>query len=106
MMITSIAFLLVTMFAALALAVAVPFAIQRYLRGLEFPGTARWIGSIVVHAVILGVFGFVLGFFGPIVVTPDANQGPLQGIFITGPLGILLGAGIGSYRSFRAPADP
>ena len=33
---------------------------------------------------------------GPIVFTPQANQGPLLGIFITGPLGFLLG-GIGGF---------
>ena len=33
---------------------------------------------------------------GPMVFAPDANQGPLLGIFITGPLGTLLGA-IGGF---------
>ena len=31
-------------------------------------------------------------FFGPIMVDPGANQGPLLGIFIIGPLGVLAGA--------------
>ena len=42
-------------------------------------------------AVICGGLGFVIGFFGPIIVAPDANQGPLLGIFITGPGGAMLG---------------
>lgn len=40
---------------------------------------------------VLGGIGFVLGFFGPLVVAPDANQGPLLGIFITGPAGFVVG---------------
>ena len=101
MPIVSILFLLAFVCAVIGFSVAVPFAIQRYLRGLEYPGTVRLIGSIVVYAVILGVIGFVLGFHGPMILTPDANQGPLLGIFITGPLGVLLGIGIGCFRAFR-----
>lgn len=52
----------------------------------------RWI-------IIVGGFGFVVGFFGPMIFAPGANQGPLLGIFITGPLGILFGAG-GWFLSF------
>jgi hypothetical protein len=50
-------------------------------------------------AVILGGIGFSIGFFGPMVFTPEANQGPLLGIFITGPLGALVGAIGGSIAS-------
>lgn len=42
-----------------------------------------------------GLIGFVGGFFGPMLLAPDANQGPLLGLFITGPGGTLLGALIG-----------
>jgi hypothetical protein len=41
----------------------------------------------------VGALGFCGGFFGPIIFTPGANQGPLLGIFITGPLGFI-GGGI------------
>jgi hypothetical protein len=42
------------------------------------------------------------GFFGPIVLAPEANQGPLLGIFITGPLGFLLGFVLGyGYAALR-----
>ena len=34
---------------------------------------------------------FLIGFVGPLIVAPHANQGPLLGIFITGPAGLLLG---------------
>jgi hypothetical protein len=32
------------------------------------------------------------GFLGPMILAPEANQGPLLGIFITGPLGLVVGA--------------
>ncbi len=57
-------------------------------------------------ALIVGAIGFCGGFFGPLVFAPEANQGPLLGIFITGPLGSLLGA-IGGFvydRSRHSPA--
>ena len=39
--------------------------------------------SVLVGALATGGIGFVLGFFGPILLRPEANQGPLLGIFIT-----------------------
>lgn len=48
--------------------------------------------SVVWGALVTGVVGFSAGFFGPIIFTPNAHQGPLLGILITGPLGVLLGA--------------
>ncbi|HKC93539.1 MAG TPA: hypothetical protein VKB81_05910 [Nitrospira sp.] len=47
--------------------------------------------TILSGAMTVGAIGFCGGFFGPIVFTPEANQGPLLGIFITGPLGFILG---------------
>jgi hypothetical protein len=42
--------------------------------------------------IILGAAGFAAGFFGPMLFVPDANQGPMVGIFISGPAGAALGA--------------
>jgi hypothetical protein len=50
---------------------------------LEAPGW-KWVG-------FLGGIGFAVGFFGPMILVPEANQGPMVGIFITGPGGALLG---------------
>ena len=47
--------------------------------------------SAVQGGCLLGAIGFAGGFFGPLIVAPEANQGPLLGIFITGPLGFLAG---------------
>ena len=46
-------------------------------------------------AAVLGIVGFVSGFIGPMILAPEANQGPMLGIFITGPGGALLGAILG-----------
>ncbi len=42
--------------------------------------------------LIVGGIAFLAGFIGPMIVRPDANQGPLLGIFFTGPLGFIVGA--------------
>ena len=41
---------------------------------------------------IVGGIGLLLGFVGPLVVSPKANLGPLLGILLTGPLGFVVGA--------------
>jgi hypothetical protein len=51
------------------------------------PVTAMFLGALITGGV-----GFCGGFFGPLIFAPEANQGPLLGIFITGPLGVVLGA--------------
>jgi hypothetical protein len=48
--------------------------------------------SVLLGALVTGGIAFSAGFFGPILFAPGANQGPLLGIFITGPLGFILGA--------------
>lgn len=65
--------------------------------GMSGPA-ARIARRIFGPALILGGIGFVVGFVGPIILTPDANQGPMLGIFITGPLGFVVGLGIGVVR--------
>jgi hypothetical protein len=56
---------------------------------------------VLMTAVVVGGVAFAAGFFGPIIFTPEANQGPLLGIFITGPLGFVFGMGIGVWREAR-----
>jgi hypothetical protein len=40
-----------------------------------------------------------VGFFGPMIFSPQANQGPLLGLFITGPLGFVAGGVAGLIYS-------
>lgn len=59
------------------------------------------IATIFRWGVIVGLIGFVGGLVGPIIFTPDANQGPLLGMFITGPVGLVLGLVFGFVLSLR-----
>lgn len=81
---------------ALAAVVAVGAAAFVWTRA-GVPG--GFLSSVGTGAIVTGTIAFVAGFFGPILLMPGANQGPLLGIFITGPLGFLLG-GIGGAVSW------
>lgn len=59
------------------------------------------IGAALVGGLLVGGIGFVLGFIGPMVFAPEANQGPMLGIFITGPLGFVAGAIGGAIKFAR-----
>lgn len=52
--------------------------------------------AIISSALILGGLFFTVGFLGPMVFAKDTNQGPLIGVFIAAPLGVITGA-IGGY---------
>ena len=71
-------------------------------------GVATWIASVLYGAIVLGAIGFASGFFGPMILAPAANQGPLLGIFITGPLGMIVGAvgGLVYALAWRKPQSP
>lgn len=65
---------------------------------------ARWqerVRRAMRPALLLGAIGFAAGFFGPMILRPGANQGPMLGIFITGPGGFLLGLLYGTVREWR-----
>jgi hypothetical protein len=51
--------------------------------------------QVVLRAVIMGGVAGACGYLGPIYLDPRAAQGPLFGIFFSGPLGVLLGACLG-----------
>lgn len=66
------------------------------VRILSWEGAAirkatRIIFVALVSGLVMGLAGFTLGFFGPLILAPHSNQGPLLGIFVTGPLGFLIG---------------
>jgi len=50
---------------------------------------------IVLCTILAGGICFAGGFFGPILLTPKNNLGPLFGILITGPIGVSSGPAIG-----------
>lgn len=90
---------------------AIPILVLFGLRGLTFlipiiaavaAGRYVWLHAdempnhlpayIFYGAILFGGTGFAAGFLGPMVLAPEANQGPLLGIFVTGPAGVVIGA--------------
>lgn len=67
------------------------------------PVPSRWHRheNALGFALFVGGIAFAIGFFGPMVFTPGANQGPMLGIFITGPFGLLVGVVWGVARAVR-----
>ena len=72
-------------------------------------GSAMLGRSVAIGALLVGGIGFFAGFFGPMIFAPHSNQGPMLGIFITGPLGVILGGVGGAIRYYsrrrRGPAE-
>ncbi|HUK22685.1 MAG TPA: hypothetical protein VLV45_14175 [Gemmatimonadales bacterium] len=79
-----------------AVPVAVVWAIVRH-----GPFRSRWWRGerVLGFALAIGAIAFLAGFVGPMVLAPSANQGPLLGIFITGPVGLLVGLVWGLARA-------
>ena len=63
------------------------------------------LASAVCTALLLGSIGFVVGFFGPMLIAAlvgsEANLGPLWGIFILGPGGAILGFFVGAFVGYK-----
>jgi hypothetical protein len=57
----------------------------------HIPEERRRMAFTLMAGVIVGSIAFGAGFFGPIVLDPGGNQGPLFGIFISGPVGFFIG---------------
>lgn len=55
-------------------------------------------------ALFVGAVSFLAGFIGPMILAPGANQGPLLGIFYTGPLGTMVGLIWGLIRAAQRRA--
>jgi hypothetical protein len=60
---------------------------------ISVPSTIR---LLLRCALILGLIGFAAGFFGPMVLNPESNLGPIIGILFSGPCGALVGAVLGA----------
>lgn len=63
-------------------------------------------GWTVLWGAVLGSTGFAAGFFGPLLLQPGSNQGPLLGIFFTGPLGVVGGLILGAIFSGMRRRQP
>ncbi len=56
--------------------------------------------QVAIWAFVLGCTGFICGYYGPIILNPGANQGPLFGIFISGPISLFVGIFLGLVAGF------
>lgn len=83
--------LLVTVLAMVALAIFASVLRPALVQALRWGGT-------------LGACALVLGMGASVVMDPGANQGPLLGVFVTGPLGFLVGAAAGFLRALHPAA--
>jgi hypothetical protein len=74
-----------------SLIVHLPFFVWRsVLKNRSGPRLIAYSSFSLALVIGLGLIGFVAGFFGPIEHS-SSSQGPLLGIFITGPLGAITG---------------
>jgi hypothetical protein len=65
-----------------------------------------WKGeNFVGFGLTIGMIAFLAGFVGPMLFG-GGNQGPLLGIFYTGPIGTAVGLVWGSLRAGRRRRDP
>lgn len=67
---------------------------------LAFFGTF-FIVWMLMLVMPLGGLGFMAGCFGPMIFAQEANQGPMLGLFITGPAGVVIGAIAGALYARR-----
>ena len=79
-----------------AILIVIAFYLLWYAVLGHLPSERAKLARTLVIALIIGAIGLVGGYVGPLIVTPGANQGPLLGIFITGPIGFVLGS-IGGF---------
>lgn len=87
----------VSILIVLVLILAYRYGVFGHRQKLDFAAQMR----VALLAIGLGGAGFIVGFFGPILFFPEANQGPLLGIFITGPLGFFFGLVWGLWREHQ-----
>ena len=66
----------------------------------HIPHARMRMAHVLIGAAAVGGVSFAAGFFGPIQFMPHANLGPLLGIFVTGPIGFVLGGVLGAVYSW------
>jgi len=66
------------------------------------------VSHILIGGFVIGGISFFAGFFGPMISAPGANQGPLLGLFITGPIGFVVGLIAGGiyWKIKRVKSEP
>jgi hypothetical protein len=65
--------------------------------GSSTPQIPDPVPKVVLWTLVIGTVSFGAGFAGPLLLS-TSNLGPLLGIFVTGPLGFLVGGVVGALR--------
>ena len=68
-------------------------------RGAGKPPARILILSASHWALWIGLPFFLVGVLGPLILMPGSNIAPILGFLVTGPLGVLIGAAIGTVRA-------
>lgn len=90
-------------YGALLLALATAVLVWRCTAGSS-SSIAR---SVAVGALITGSVGLAAGLLGPLLLAPETNHGVALGLFLTGPLGFVLGGlGGGVFWLLRRQEPP
>ena len=61
--------------------------------------------SVIKGGLIGGITGVLIGFIGPILLTPNSPQGPLLGVVFTIPIGFVLGILGGAFYGSRKASN-
>jgi hypothetical protein len=66
----------------------------------------KWIARPLIWAIVLGFVGLIFGYYGQdLLLAVPGNLGPLAGILVTGPMGLVLGVLLGGLSAhFRLSA--
>jgi len=56
---------------------------------------------VLLWTAVIGFVSFLAGFYAPLFFGPESPQGPLFGIFISGPAGAIIGSVVGVLLSIR-----
>ena len=78
-------------------AVAIPYAIQKYFRARRWSSASAWGLSILKYSSIGVCIDSSLGAVAPMLLFPGSNQAPLFGLLVSLPIGFLIGAAFGSF---------
>ncbi len=92
---------LVSALISLPFASFVAWSIWRSISGNEI-GT--WFYCLS-GALLIGAISFIIGFIGPMLIAAGGNQGPMLGLFITGPIGTIIGAIAGLIYAKRRESN-
>lgn len=68
--------------------------------GPHSPSLLHYLGRALLCIIVMALLGFLIGFIVP-VIEHEGSQGPLLGVYLTGPLGAMLGLLVNLWWLYR-----